>query len=105
MCWDSPLTLQPEVGRTIVYSYTLFRPILAPALILLVNLEAVASASSSLISASHVQDALTSTMEMISQARPVDWDGEGTMIGQIVERGKGRVGGEAGRDLWRKFLG
>lgn len=41
---------------------------------------------------------------MICAARPVDWSPAG-MLGDIIERGDGRVVGEAGKDLWKKFLG
>jgi len=95
---------QPEIGRTIVYSYTLYRPILAHALILLINLTSFSPVSPPVISATHVSDVLRNTWDMIHTARPVGW-APGGIIGEIVERGDGRVVGEASRELWRRFLG
>jgi hypothetical protein len=79
---------------------------LAPALILLINIASVPPAPSStpIISSNHVGDVLRSTYEMICAARPIDWSPAG-MLGDIIEKGDGRIVGEAGRDLWRKFLG
>lgn len=100
---------QPEVGRTLVYSYTLYRPLLSHALIVLLNLSSLpppspAFAFPALIGPSRVNDVLRNTWETIVNARPVDW-APGGILGEIVERGDGRVIGEAGRDLWKSFLG
>jgi hypothetical protein len=101
------LTTQPEVGRTLVYSYTLYRPILSHALIVLLNLSSLHSPSPAfpaLISTPRVMDVLRTTWDTIVTARPVDWT-PGGILGEIVERGDGRVVGEAGRELWKSFLG
>ncbi len=96
---------QPEIGRTLVYSFPLFRPILAASLILLVNLSSLPPASPPLISTSHVKDVLRSTFDLIVGARPINWDSTGGLLGEIVEGGNGRIGGEVGSDLWKSFLG
>ena len=97
--------IQPEIGRTLVYSFSLFRPILAASLILLINLTSLSTISPPLISTTHVNDVLRSTSELISSVRPLDWDAGGGMLSEIVERGDGRISGEAGGDLWKGFIG
>ena len=99
--------VQPEVGRTLVYSYTLYRPLLSHALIVLLNLSSLPPPSPSfpaIVSTPRITDVLRSTWATIVNARPVDW-APGGILGEIVERGDGRVVGEAGRDLWKSFLG
>ncbi|ORY31646.1 hypothetical protein BCR39DRAFT_87706 [Naematelia encephala] len=105
----------PEIGRTLAYSFPLYRPLLSLAILHLTALCTYLPASP-IISLPHVQTVLRSTLETLST--PVLPLGIGAgggigLLGEMVERGdvsgvvKREFGGgvELGKDVWRRILG
>lgn len=112
----------PEISRTIVYSFTLYRPILALALLHLGHLALLPASPSGLsstpvITQGRVLDIFRGTYEAIYPARPLDIATSSSglrpdiALAEIVERGDIGIisrltsNVEPGRDLWRKLLG
>jgi len=118
----------PEIGRTLPYSFALYRPQLGFAIHHLVALTACL-ASSPIISQSHVAAILRSTYETMINAQPLDMhstparpvsarpgssgaDGFTDLLTEMVETGRivevglrELVDVEPGREVWRRLLG
>ncbi|KAK8853402.1 hypothetical protein IAR55_004108 [Kwoniella newhampshirensis] len=107
-----------EIGRTLPYSFALYRPLLSLSILHLVSL-CNTLPTSPIISTSHVLGMLRQAYETILAHQPLDRipsavsgsqpQGPG-LLGDIVESGrielgKRWVGMEVGRETWRKIVG
>ncbi|WWC64796.1 uncharacterized protein I303_107409 [Kwoniella dejecticola CBS 10117] len=106
-----------EIGRTLPYSFALFRPLLGLAIIHLISLTLtpLPSTSSPLIGPSHLLSLLRQAYDAILTHQPIDRipiqaAGAPCLLAEIVESGrvelaKRSFGSELTRDLWRRVVG
>ncbi|WWD19831.1 hypothetical protein CI109_104298 [Kwoniella shandongensis] len=110
-----------EIGRTIPYSFALYRPLLGLAILHLVSL-CIVLPTSAIISTPHVLGVLRQAYEIIMSHQPLDripssdpstgqTHAQGQcLLGEIVdswrvELGNSLIGTELGRETWKKIVG
>ncbi|ORX39447.1 hypothetical protein BD324DRAFT_332943 [Kockovaella imperatae] len=100
----------PEIGRTLSYSFPLFRPILALAFHLVLTLTTLPSNIPPLVSVPHIQSVIRSTHDTLDNARPPEMLPGSGLLGEMAERGNislamGMGTWDMSRETWKRLIG